>query len=87
MANKRTLKKAIDLICENLFADGIAVALYGPRPKSEVEDLLYSIVKLQNNYITRVSHPEPGMIAKVYFKDLWEKFCAEVGEIQDQLQA
>ena len=87
MANKRTLKKAINLICEDLFADGIAVALYGPRPKSDVEALLYSIVKMQNNYITRVCHPEHGMKAKVYFKDLWEKFCAEVGEIQDQLQA
>ena len=87
MANKRTLKKAIDLICENLFADGIAVELYGPRPKSEIEGLIFSIVKLRNNYVARVSHPEPGMKAKVYFKDLWEKFCAEVGEIQDQLQA
>jgi hypothetical protein len=87
MANKRTLKKAINLICEDLFAEGIAVALYGPRPKSEVEALLFSIVKMQNNYISRVSHPEPGMKANAYFKDLWDKFCAEVGEIQDQLQA
>jgi hypothetical protein len=87
MANKRTLKKAINLICEELFAEGVAVALYGPRPKSEVEALLYSIVKMQNNYITRISHPEPGMKANAYFKDLWEKFTAEVSEIQDQLQA
>ena len=87
MANKRTLKKAINLICEDLFADGIAVALYGPRPKSEVEDLLYSIVKLQNNYITRVSHPEPGMSAKAYYKDLREKFSAQVSEVLDQLNS
>jgi hypothetical protein len=87
MANKRTLKKAINLICEELFAEGVAVALYGPRPQSEVEAILFSIVKMQNNYITRISHPEPGMIAKTYFKDLWEKFTSEVCEIQDQLQA
>ncbi len=87
MANKRTLKKAINLICEDLFADGIAVALYGPRPKSEGEAILFSIVKMQNNYLARVSHPEPGMSAKAYYKDLWAKFTAEVSEIQDQLQA
>ena len=87
MANKRTLKKAINLISEELFAEGVAVALYGPRPKSEVDALLFSIVKMQNNYITRISHPEPGISANAYFKDLWEKFTAEVCEIQDQLQA
>ena len=85
MANKRTLKKAINLICEDLFAEGIAVALYGPRPKSEVEALLFSIVKMQNNYISRVSHPEPGMKANAYFKDLWEKFSAEANEVLDQM--
>ena len=87
MANKRTLKKAINLICEELFAEGVAVALYGPRPKSEVEALLYSIVKMQNNYITRVSHPEPGMSAKAYYKDLREKFSAQVSEVLDQLNS
>jgi hypothetical protein len=87
MANKRTLKKAINLICEELFTEGIAVAHYGPRPKSEVEAILFSIVKMGANYVTRVSHPEPGMSAKAYYKDLWDKFTAEVSEIQDQLQA
>ena len=32
MANKRTLKKAITFICEELFAEGVAISLYGPRP-------------------------------------------------------
>ena len=87
MTNKRTLKKAITLICEELFAEGVAIALYGPRPKKDVEALLFSIVKIQNNYIKRVSHPEPGMSAKAYYKDLKEKFSAQVSEILDQMNA
>ena len=87
MANKRTLKKGITVICESLFAEGVAISLYGPRPKKDVEALLFSIVKMQNNYITRVSHPEPGMSAKAYYQDLRDKFGAEVSEIMDQLNS
>ncbi len=87
MTNKRTLKKAINLICEELFAEGVAIALYGPRPQKDVEALLFSIVKMQQNYISRVSHPEPGMSSKAYYKDLRENFSAQVGEISDQLNS
>ena len=87
MANKRTLKKGINLICADLFAEGVALTLYGPLPKKEGEALLYSIVKLQNHYITRISHPEPGISAKAYYKDLREKFSAQVSEILDQINA
>mgnify|MGYP007101906372 FL=1 len=87
MANKRTLKKAITFICEELFAEGVAISLYGPRPKKDVEALLFSIVKMKANYIKRISLPEPGMKAKAYFKDLRENFSAQVGEISDQLNS
>ena len=67
--------------------EGVAISLYGPRPKKDVEALLFSIVKMQANYIKRISHPEPGMKAKAYFKDLRENFSAQVGEISDQLNS
>jgi len=40
---------------------------------------------LRNNYVGRISHIEPGMKAKDYFKDLREKFDAEANEIIDQI--
>ena len=40
---------------------------------------------MHNNYIRRVSHVEPGMAARAYFKDLKDKFSKEVNEIVDQL--
>ncbi len=86
MANKRTLKKAINVICEELFTEAVAASVYGNDSKhGNSEAMLFSIVKMQANFISRVSHPEPGMKAKRYYKDLREKFSSEVSEIADHI--
>ena len=86
MANKRSLKHAINGISEELFAECIAAALYGSGSQKENSDaLLFTILKMQRNFISRISHPEPGITAKAYFKDLREKFTAQVGEVVDQI--
>ena len=88
MANKRKLKKRINLICESLFAECVAVSLYGPSPhKENLNAHAFSIVKLQDNAIRRVSHPEPGIPAKKYYNDLREKFAAQVSDVLDQINA
>ncbi|MBR1502494.1 MAG: hypothetical protein IJ618_01255 [Prevotella sp.] len=88
MASKKTLKKMINQICEELFAEGVARSLYGhDAQKDNGQAILFSIVKTHNNFISRISHPEPGMTPKVYFKDLREKFSAEAGEILDQINS
>ena len=45
MANKRTLKHSINLICEDLFAECVAVSLYGNSDSNNdnTEALIYSI--------------------------------------------
>lgn len=86
MANKRTLKKSIEAICGDLFVNAVAFSLYGPTPDLEnAKSLAFSIVKLQDNFIRRVSHPEPGMKAKDYYDNLWTEFCSQVCELQDQI--
>ena len=86
MANKRTLKRAINGICEELFTECIAASLYcNENHKENAEALLFCILKTQHNYIARVSHPEPGMPAKQYFKVLREKFAAQASELIDQI--
>ncbi|MBQ8486782.1 MAG: hypothetical protein IJ533_03920 [Prevotella sp.] len=86
MANKRTLKHAINQICEELFAEAVAASLYGNGQHEENADaVLFSIIRLQNNYISRISHIEPGMKAAAYFKDLRENFTKDVNEIIEQI--
>jgi len=86
MANKRSLKHAINLICEELFAEAVAASLYGnDKNKENADALLCSIIRLQNDSISRISHVEPGIKPKLYFKDLREKFASEAGEIADHI--
>ena len=76
------------MICEDLFAESVAVSLYGPENDREnAEAVLSSIVKMEDHYIKRISHPEPGIPAKKYYKDLREKFSSQVNEILDQINS
>ena len=83
MANKRSLKRSITLICEELFTECVAASLYG-HDRDGADALVFSIFKMQDDFMSRISHPEPGMPAKKYFKDLREKFASEASEIIDQ---
>ena len=84
MATKRDLKRNINYICSELLAECIASALYSGNPdKESVDNLLKTILKLQHNYISRISHTEPN-IAKVYYKTLKQHFHKEVDEIIDR---
>ena len=86
MANRRSLKRSISLICGELLVECVAATLYGnDKAQGNADALLFMILKVEDNYIKRVSHPEPGMPAKRYFKDLREQFAAQVSEIVDQI--
>ncbi len=84
MANKRSLKRSITIICEEIFAECVAASLYGQNRES-AEALIFSVIKMEDNFIRRISHPEPGMPPRQYYKDLREKFAAEASEIIDHL--
>lgn len=86
MANKRNLKHGINNVCNDLFAECIAVSQYGNNADREnIGALLVSIITINNDYIRRVSHPEPGIQAKVFYKNLISNFNKQVLEILDQI--
>ena len=86
MANKRALKKSISYICSELFAECVATSIYSNNSdKANMDTLLKRILKLNSEYITRVSHPEPGMKAKKYYGVLIDSFNQEVDEVVDQI--
>jgi hypothetical protein len=86
MANKRDLKRSINVICGDLFAECIAASLYNGKPdKDNVNALLSSILTINNDFISRISHPEPGMEKKAYFNAVVEDFNKQVGEIIDHI--
>lgn len=86
MANKRNLKRTINYVCSDLFAECIATSLYSNiQEKDNVNALLTSILVIHNDYICRVSHPEPGMTPKVFYKKLIADFKKQVEELSDQV--
>ena len=84
MANKRELKRNINLVCEELIAECIAASLYGNKHDT-ANSLIYSTVKMQDDFIRRISHPEPGMPAAKYYKKLREDLVAQICDIVDHI--
>lgn len=86
MASKRNLKKMINYICSDVFSECMAASLYrGKKDTEDVKAILSSILIVHDNSIRRVSHPEPGMSKKSYYKDLKDKFNAQICEIVDHI--
>jgi len=88
MMNKRQLKKSINAVCDAIFAEAIALTLYEDKRDIVTDNaIIQSVLMLRANYVSRISHPEPGMDKQTYYKDLRDKFIAEAQEIIDQLNA
>lgn len=86
ITNKRELKRTINYVCSDLFAECIATSLYnGASNKDDMEAILSAILSIHNDYVCRISHPEPGMKPKAYYKDLITNFNKQVTEIIDQI--
>lgn len=86
--NKRQLKKSINYICGSLFAECIAASLHTDRKfEDTLKALLSSILLTHSDFIRRVSHPEPGMKPKVYYRTLVDEFNKEASGLVDQICA
>ncbi len=88
MAKRRDLKKAINFLCGELFAECVAIMHYQkPTPQEDIDNVMTNILKLQDDMLSRVSHPEPGMKAAKYFKNLREDMVAHTDEIVEHIKA
>ena len=88
MANKRDLKRTINYITSDMFAECVAAPLYSTKPAAEdIDGILTAIVMIRTEFICRVSHPEPGMPAKKYYKLLIDDFNKQACEIIDQINS
>ncbi len=88
MANKRQLKKAINFMCGELFAECVAIMHYQKQiPQKDVDDVMTGILNLQDDMLSRVCHPEPGMPAKKFFAKLREDMVHSVDDIVAQINA
>ena len=88
MAKRKELKQNINIVCGDLFAECIATSLYASNmEKDSVNNILASILVFHDDFIRRVSQPEPGMRKKDYFMKLKTEFARQASEIVDQINA
>lgn len=85
MANKRELKKTINYMCSELFAECVAIMHYNQSNKQEdIDNVMTRILLMQDEFIRRTCHPEPGLTKK-YYKRLMEDFKAQTNDIIDSI--
>lgn len=85
MAKRRELKKKVNYIASELFMECLVNKLYVPGTDPDKADkLLGKILDMQNDYLSRISHTEPGN-AKNYYKKLQADFDTKVQEIIEAL--
>ena len=83
---RKDLKKHINYLCGELLAECMAAASFTEKDNmQDVENVMLSIAKMQNDWICRLSHVEPGS-TKLFFKKLREEMQKRTDEIVDQIQ-
>lgn len=85
MAKRKELKKKVNYISSELFMECLVNKLYVPgTDKDKADQLMSEVLNMQNDFLSRISHTEPGN-AKGYYKKLQADFDAKVQEIIDAL--
>ena len=86
MAKRKDLKSIVSDTCADLVAEVVAISTYEVKANHDnVLNTISSILKVRNDYVKRISHPEPGMEPKAYFRKITDDFVAEVSEIADHI--
>lgn len=87
MAKRRDLKKAINFLCGELFAECVAIMHYQkPTPQDDIDSVMTSILRMQDDMLNRVSHVEPGMKASTYFKQLRVDIAQQTDDIVEHIK-
>nr|WP_320059012.1 hypothetical protein [uncultured Bacteroides sp.] len=81
MASRRELKKNVNYIIGELFSECVvSVNCIPGTDKTKADELMLNILKVQDDFISRISHTEPGNV-KGFYKKFREDFNAKVNDI------
>ncbi|WP_321332460.1 hypothetical protein [uncultured Bacteroides sp.] len=85
MASRRLLKKSVNYIIGELFTECIVNATYIPgTDKAKADELMLNILKIQDDFVSRISHTEPGNV-KGFYKKFRLDFDSKTNEIIDAI--
>lgn len=85
MASRRELKKTVNYISGELFSECLINSMFVPgTDKAKADQLMAEILKMQDEFISRINHTEPGNV-KGFYKKFRSDFNAKVNEIIDAI--
>ena len=85
MASRKNLKKVITFVVDELATEAFLLS-YDAQGDTEAWVALFNkIFSLNNEYIARVNHVEPGMPAKKYFNTLCDSFNADAKALLEEI--
>ena len=86
MANRRQLKKNVNYIAGELFAECLINTMAVPGIDAEKADkVLADILIMQDDFVSRISHTEPGNV-KAFYRNFRESFNEKVNAIIDDIE-
>ena len=78
MASRRELKKNVNYIAGELFTECLINSMFIPgTDKDKADELMSEVLKMQDEFVTRISHTEPGNV-KVFYKKFRADFTVPV---------
>lgn len=85
MASRRKLKKNVNYITGELFTECLIHSMYVPgTDKKKADELMTEIMFMQDDFVNRISHTEPGNV-KVFYKKFRKDFNDRVNGIIDEI--
>jgi len=84
MASRKELKKNVNYIAGELFAECLMSSKSENAVDKKADEILTQILVMQDEFISRISHTEPGNV-KGFYKKFRKDFNAKVDEIIDEI--
>ena len=82
---RRDLKKQVNYIAGELFAECVVLTQVVPGvDEKKVDDLMARILYVQDEFLSRISHTQPGNV-KGFYKAFKTDFQAQVNGIIDEI--
>ena len=85
MASRRNLKKVITFVVDELATEAFLMSYDAKDDTAAGVDLFNKIFALNNEYVARVSHVEPGVSAKKYFDTLCDSFNKDAKALLEEI--
>lgn len=85
MASRRQLKRTVNYIAGELFTECLVYNMYVPgTDKTKADELMGKVLIMQDEFISRISHTEPGNV-KGFYKKFREDFNNQVNTIIEEI--